>query len=237
MVTAHRPSALTYSRRDDMNLYKNTGVRYADSSQLGQAVKDGNEKLASTIFKQTTAGFERDVPNADDRAWLMSLSKGLPTLGDLRGSVANMRLVRYVMDCARVPHEHYLMDPPPAEPGEFIAPESLASKRSVVQILKEMRSIYTSITFMLADNCATESERERVRRHAAFAQMRPWLPSYSWKDVVLMPMPKTMGPKDYVFLIKDCEGTQSFDRKQCLFIGNANMERFQHYLQTVNRNQ
>ena len=58
-----------------MKQYKNTGVMYASSSALGKAVADGNEKLAKTIFQETTNAFERTVPNVEDRAWLMNVSK------------------------------------------------------------------------------------------------------------------------------------------------------------------
>lgn len=62
-----------------MKQYKNTGVYYASSSALGKALSDGNDKQAATIFKETTANWEKQVPNAEDRAWLMARSKSVNT--------------------------------------------------------------------------------------------------------------------------------------------------------------
>lgn len=58
-----------------MKPYKNTGVYYADSSALGKALADNKPQEAAKIFKQTEEAFVRTVPNAEDRAWLMNVSK------------------------------------------------------------------------------------------------------------------------------------------------------------------
>lgn len=58
-----------------MKQYKNTGVYYADSSALGKALADNKPQEAAKIFKATEEAFIKLVPNADDRSWLMNISK------------------------------------------------------------------------------------------------------------------------------------------------------------------
>lgn len=59
-----------------MKQYLNTGVYLSPGSTTAKLLADGKTKEAAASFKQTTAAFEKQYPNVEDRNWLMAVSKG-----------------------------------------------------------------------------------------------------------------------------------------------------------------
>jgi hypothetical protein len=226
-----------------MKEFSNTGVYLSSGSACAKALAEGNVKLASQIFSQTSVDFKKLIPSRYDRAWLMAKSKGEDppasppplVLGSLRADVEQLRLLAYMLYCNRVPYDCWLPLPPPPQTDAFIEPGSDAEKAEIAQLLYQIREHYCLMAFKLADDQSTNAERERVRQHTVFKQLHWYMPEHTWKDVVKMKVPEGMDHQDYIFLIKNCEGHTSQDRKHLMFVGHENMKRFEQYFTNKQR--
>lgn len=59
-----------------MEQYKESGVYLARDCACAKLLRDGKVQEAEKVFKETTKNFETQIPNKEDRNWLMAKSKG-----------------------------------------------------------------------------------------------------------------------------------------------------------------
>ena len=162
----------------------------------------------------------------------------LPPLRQLHRVLEQLLLAEYMMDCTRCGPDVFFPRPPQFSPVPYVEPGSTDEKFRITCVLTGIRRCYTHIQYMLAEEVATESEKDRIANMPLVILMKNFLPDISWENIIRIPA-IPLASEEHTYMVRECRGMPSDDDSVLFFIGEDNRNKFIAYMnarKTVNSN-